>query len=100
MQRYTNIFEGVPQAPALGEVQTRRDSHGFVVFYQTGAPFYVVTGHGKSEAEAIEHAKAKAAELRGETCPLCTKPLNGELYFHGECGARENADAEVYAEVL
>lgn len=29
-----------------------------------------------------------------ESCPLCSEPLNGEKFFHLECGKRENAEAD------
>jgi hypothetical protein len=30
-----------------------------------------------------------------ETCPLCSKPLNGERLFHSECAREENALADL-----
>ena len=30
-------------------------------------------------------------EFLDDACPLCSEPLNGERFFHLECGKRENA---------
>jgi hypothetical protein len=52
--------------------------------------FRVVFSHGAGTPEYITILPIESEE----SCPLCTKPLNGEKLFHNDCAARENADAE------
>lgn len=92
--RFTNAYHGVPAMPEVGQVHFRRNSVDVTARLNTGRPFGVIEGYGRTEAEAEATVRARAVELRGEeSCPLCSKSLGGEKLFHTECARRENAEA-------
>lgn len=107
----TNVLIQPRQLPTVGEIEVTPASVGFKASFNTGTQYGVVESYGPSK-EAAERNVLERATLFGITredvldrelahtpserwaddpCPLCDRPLGGEMIVHNKCAPRENA---------
>ena len=75
-----------PEALVVEVEQTGRGAYATVV---DGGRFHRMNFFGSTPDVALRCLLAKVDQAA--TCPLCSKPLNGERHFHLACAERENA---------